>query len=78
MAEWNQRVHGQDARGGRRSPVNEWMRAHDPRHLALPKFATRIGDPGDPIVLVRDERDGRLISPFQHEHPFVVETNAEA
>ena len=25
-----------------------------------------------------DVRDGRLVSPFQHEHPFVIETNAEA
>jgi hypothetical protein len=44
----------------------------------MPAWALRIGDPGDPTILVRDERDGRLISPFQHEHPFMVETNAEA
>ena len=28
--------------------------------------------------MLRHERDGRLISPFQHERPFVVKTNAEA
>ena len=79
MAEWNARVHQpRGGGGGRRGPVNEWMPAHDPRHRALPRFAVRIGDPGDPTALLRDARDGRLISPFQHEHPFAVETNAEA
>ena len=59
-------------------PVNAWRPQHDPHNRELPHFARRIGDPGDPTVLVRDERDRRIISPFQHEHPFVIEINSNA
>ena len=76
------RQQGQRRANDRGSGSNElrgnWRPSHDPRHRELPAFATRIGDPGDPTVLVRDNRDGRLISPFQHEHLFTVEINAEA
>ena len=44
----------------------------------MPRFLQRIGATGDPTVMCLDTRDGRIVSPFQHEHPFVIEVNAEA
>ena len=64
--------------GGKGRPAHAYAPAHDPRSREMPRFLQRIGATGDPTVMCLDTRDGRIVSPFQHEHPFVIEVNAEA
>ena len=71
---WNDWGRGR----GRAGPAN-WAAAHDPANATVPHWLNRVGDRDeDGSILMIDNRDGRVVSPFQGFTPLEISENANS
>ena len=76
MAEWS----NYDRRGGGRGarPAT-WAAAHDPANATIPHWLARVGDRDeDGSIMMVDNRDGRVVSPFQGFTPLEISENSNS